>query len=234
FAELAQTRLRVGTQVQGLHIRPLFPKTGPIHCLSLLGRETFLRIPFENNHGHIDFFLSISGITTAIASGLSDSERAFHFHQEILQALFDSVNEILEAVLGVHSESRGVEFKPHLQPKFESGALVPLRTDHIQGDVFLNISQKFALHLQDVLLGDPGPNIHPDFHDALGEVLNMIGGAAKSHLPNAGDRYRLGVPKAALNRPDLMEMAGEHAFLSFVFTSNYGPFEVCVSIRNEP
>ncbi len=99
------------------------------------------------------------------------------------------INPFLTAVKDVFETMIDVSFsvgKPCLKkdgiPSHEVSSIIGI-SGEVTGSVVINLSEKTALQLASVLLGEQLSELDEDCVDAIGEIANMVAGSAKNGFP---------------------------------------------------
>ena len=124
--------------------------------------------------------------------------------------------------------------KPFLKdgdgPDTEVSALIGLSGDAV-GSVVLCFPKATAIRIASALAGEELDADHPDFADALGEMVNMIAGQAKAQFD--GLRCTISIPKV-LSGTDLKVHRSRHEVtLVLPCDSTLGHFRVEVTLRSK-
>lgn len=112
--------------------------------------------------------------------------------EQLIKHLDDDIREIFNTMIGISiSACQTAE----VQTKFTDSitALVGFAGCY-SGMIGLNTSKKMAMEFTSQMLGMEVTECDDDVSDALGEIVNMMGGSFKHHFVNDGHEVRLSTP----------------------------------------
>lgn len=114
------------------------------------------------------------------------------------------INPFLIAIQEVFDTMINVPFKlgkPHLKkdsvPMYEVSSIIGL-SGTVSGTVVISLSKAIALELASALACEEITELDEDATDALGEIANMVAGAAKAKFPTDG--ASISIPSVVLGR----------------------------------
>jgi chemotaxis protein CheX len=146
----------------------------------------------------------------------------------------DYINPFLIATASVFENMLAVKIdrqKPFLRtafdPQYEVTGVIGL-TGKATGTVAVSLSSRTALEITGRLLGEMPAAVNAQVSDAIGEVTNMIAGAAKSRLAEL--ELNLGLPTVIIGRECCIAFPSRAVPISIPFTSELGPIVVEVGI----
>ncbi len=146
---------------------------------------------------------------------------------EYINPFIASVRNAFQTMLSVEAQ-RGA---PYLRTTAESdlcvSGVIGLSGDAV-GTVVLNMSQEVALGIASVLLMEELTELTPDVVDAVGELTNVIAGAAKSKL----EEFHLGVslPNVITGNAHTIHFPKDVTPLCVPFTTVWGPMVLEVGL----
>jgi chemotaxis protein CheX len=146
------------------------------------------------------------------------------------------INPFLSSTSSVFSQMLGVEIRRlppyvrngHHSPHFDVTGVIGL-TGKNTGTVALSLSKEMALSITGKLLGDTPTEVNATVVDAIGEVTNMIAGAAKSQLEQL--ELSLGLPTVITGKSTCIAFPSNAIPISIPFDSEIGNFVVEVGFR---
>jgi len=112
-------------------------------------------------------------------------------------------------------------------PLYDVTGMVGL-TGKTTGIVALSLPQEMALTITEQLIAEQHTEIDADVVDAIGELTNMIGGAAKARLESL--QLYLGLPTVILGKSSRIAYPSRCTPVSLPFHSPLGPLLVEVGI----
>lgn len=206
---------------------------GKEHMVSVFSQYTVMRISFDSALGPFDINLYADGIQARLAEESPGQKQVdkFVFDPEFVEPLMASCENIFTNYLGFEVRKKGVTMKEVLAPKFELSAILNVFTENIRGKVLLNLSDKLALAVHNKMLGEDKKEVDDEVKDAVSELVNIITGNAKAEYSKLGLIYRLTVPYVIHGRNQIISSTDKVAFISSVYWSSGGFFEICLSFH---
>lgn len=127
--------------------------------------------------------------------------------------------------------SRG---KPYLadtvQPTHEISGVIGLSGKAI-GTVVLSLGETVALKVTEAMLGEAPAGMNGDVVDAIGELTNMIAGAAKAQMEHL--EMSVSLPSVIMGRDHRVGFPGDIQPIAIPFDSEWGPICVEVGLREK-
>ncbi|MEN6459494.1 MAG: chemotaxis protein CheX [Thermoguttaceae bacterium] len=103
-------------------------------------------------------------------------------NQDYLDHFVTAAVSTFDAMLNCKLTPRETFAKEGTQPQHEVSGVIGLSSKKARGTVVLSLSQEAALAATGAMLGDQPAEINSDVTDAVGELTNIIAGAAKAKL----------------------------------------------------
>ncbi len=143
------------------------------------------------------------------------------------QSFQTAVKEVLSTMLGLQAEVNGpLDHEDELQT--EVAAVIGLSGD-VTGSVTITFPELTALRLVQRFAGVEMRITDEDFADAIGELLNMIAGSAKSRL--AGAKSALSLPQVMVGSQLHLLGATRQEAVAFRCETDCGPFHLALGLR---
>jgi len=101
------------------------------------------------------------------------------------------------------------------------------------GWVSFGLSRQLSLKVAENMLGEPKTYIDADVRDAVGEIVNMIAGGAKSELSQKGFSFKLAIPTVIVGDQHQIAQKKNIPYMHIPFTSAEGTFFICVCLHKE-
>ena len=149
--------------------------------------------------------------------------------EQLIKHLDDDVHEIFTTMVGVSiSPCQAAEN----QTKFTDSvsALVGFAGCY-NGMIGLNTSKKLAMAFTGQMLGMEVTECDDDVIDALGEIVNMMGGSFKHHFVNDGHEVRLSTPSVITGDEYVMSVGVAPDTLTLMFEYEAEPFMVSLYLE---
>jgi len=148
------------------------------------------------------------------------------------------VNPFIEAAMRVVDQIAGIEvrrghlsYKERVEPSFDISIVIGIR-GFLEGMVVYSLSEQLAGRLADKLLEGKSPEARKImFLDCLGEVANMITGAASALLNQGRDGVLNMTTPAILAGDDRGAPLPSKPALVLGLITLYGPIEVSIAVE---
>jgi chemotaxis protein CheX len=146
----------------------------------------------------------------------------------------DYINPFLLSTVDVFQQMLGLELvreAPFIRKEFASQYEVTGMigmTGKTTGTVAVSLPCEMALAITEKLLGERPPEVNAQVVDAIGEVTNMIAGAAKARLEHL--QLSLGLPTVILGCSTRIAFPSRATPISIPFRSSLGPLVIEVGI----
>jgi chemotaxis protein CheX len=144
---------------------------------------------------------------------------------ELINPFVSAANNVFQTMLNCELARGTLGIKRNNTPEFEVSGLIGL-SGNCQGMVVFSLGRDTALKATEIMLGQRPDSLNRDVVDAVGELANMIAGAAKSQL----DRYNLSVslPSVICGKHHSINFPSTSTPISLPFQSKIGP--VCIEV----
>ncbi|HCS55882.1 chemotaxis protein CheX [Rubinisphaera sp.] len=100
---------------------------------------------------------------------------------KIINPLLSSTRDVFEMMLDCTPVRSGLSLKTKNSPENELSAVIGI-TGNASGTIVLSVKKQTALNIYESMLGTKAVEIDREVMDAIGEITNMIAGAAKAKL----------------------------------------------------
>jgi len=104
-------------------------------------------------------------------------------------------------------------------------------TGSARGSLALSFSERCILRVVSNMLGEEITNLNPEIQDAVGEITNMISGAARKNLEAKGFNITAAIPTVVFGKGhSIIHVMGGPSII-IPFATDHGPFvvDVCIS-----
>jgi chemotaxis protein CheX len=146
------------------------------------------------------------------------------------------INPFLEAVQSVFSTMIHIDValgKPHISevlPRYDISGIIGMSGD-VVGSVVLSFPASVAKVVIGKFAGSEYPVESADFADALGEIVNMISGAAKAKFE--GKKVSISTPSVVVGAGHIIARPTRTTCISLPCTVYCGEFSIDIAIREE-
>lgn len=150
---------------------------------------------------------------------------------EFINPFISATHDVFKTMLGCTLVRGPLSVKTEYTPMHEVSGLIGL-SGKCRGMVVLSLERGTALSAAELMLGARPPELNRDVMDAIGELTNMITGAAKTQL----EEYRLtiGLPTVICGRGQSIAFPVPAAPMVIPFESDIGQISVQVGLVEEP
>jgi chemotaxis protein CheX len=144
---------------------------------------------------------------------------------ELINPFVLSAHEVFRTVLNTDLRRGTLALKRSNTPMYEISGVVGL-SGKVQGMVVLSLSRETAIRGTEIMLGACPDDLNADVIDAVGELANMIAGAAKAQL----EQYQLSIslPSIICGKNHAVAFPSQTQPLVIPFESDIGP--VCIDV----
>jgi chemotaxis protein CheX len=147
----------------------------------------------------------------------------------------DTINAFIAAAQNVFSSMVNTDVSlgrvqlntSHVTPHDISG-IIGLSGD-VVGCVVVSFPMETALAAYEAFAGEPTEPMNPNFFDAIGELTNMIAGAAKAQLD--GLSISIGLPTVIMGKQHCISAPQDVPFISVPCHCRLGNFSIEVAFR---
>jgi chemotaxis protein CheX len=139
---------------------------------------------------------------------------------------------ILRAAAGVNPRRGKPRIKGVGAASYDVSGVVGL-TGHIQGLVVLSFREAAALEVVGSFLGEPIQKLDEQVLDAVGELANIVAGAAKKALVEADYDLKISIPSVIRGRDHRIWKPGNIPTFEIPFEIESGPFAVELCVKSE-
>jgi chemotaxis protein CheX len=207
---------------------------GKEHVVAVLSKYPVIRMVFETDIGPVDLNLFVDEIYKKLGEATSGAPPEFEYNEALIQPILSATENIFQNYLGLNTRKKGVNLREKLMPRFELSAILDVYTDQMRGKILLNVSNKLAFQIHKTLLAEEKDTVDESVKDALGEMVNIITGNAKADFSKMNLVYQLSTPYVIYGRNQIISNAGNDPFISSIYNTDAGFFEICLSFMRAP
>jgi len=144
---------------------------------------------------------------------------------EFINPFIAAADSVFNTMLGCKLVRGPLKLKDDHAPMYEVSGLIGL-SGRCRGMVMFSVGRETALSMAEILLGTRPEELNGDVLDAVGEITNMIVGAAKTRL----EEYRLniGLPTVICGKFHSIKFPPEVSPIVVPFDSEVGP--ICIEV----
>jgi len=144
---------------------------------------------------------------------------------EFINPFVLATHDVFKTMLGCKLTRGPLAIKSEHTPVYEVSGLIGL-SGRCRGMVVLSVNRSTAISAAAIMLGERPLDLNGDVMDAIGEITNIIAGAAKTQL--AGYRLSIGLPTVICGKGHSIKFPSEAPPIVIPFDSELGP--ICVEV----
>ena len=133
-----------------------------------------------------------------------------------------------DTMLGCKLQPRESFIAHGLQPEHDVSGVIGLSSQKARGTVVLSLSHEVALSATEAMVGERPTEINGEVADAVGELTNIIAGAAKAKLERLA--LNLSLPTIIVGKQHAMEFPQKVAPVCIPCDCPWGPVTVEVAL----
>jgi chemotaxis protein CheX len=147
---------------------------------------------------------------------------------EIINPFAASAASVFATMLGCPLTRGTLQFRSSQSTSdYEINGIVGL-TGGLTGTIVLSMQEQVALYATEAMLGTRPSSLNDDVIDAVGEITNMVAGAAKGHLSSYD--LCLSIPTVIIGKNTRIGFNSKVAPICVPYQSPWGPLQVEVGI----
>lgn len=150
---------------------------------------------------------------------------------EYINPFITSTMKVFSTMLNVELTRGRIYKKESFNPECEVSGIVGL-SGRARGTVVLSLNRSTAIAVAEILLGERPPEINRDVVDAVGELANMVVGAAKVQLEEF--ELSLTIPTVIAGKCFCVEFPSNVPPICIPFDSPWGALTVEVGFVEQP
>jgi chemotaxis protein CheX len=146
---------------------------------------------------------------------------------EYINPFLSSAISVFNTMLGITLTREDPFLKNATQPNHEVSGLIGL-SGKVKGMVVLSLSREAALSAAGIMLGERPKDLNADVADAIGELTNMIAGAAKAQLEDL--QLNISLPTVITGKSHCIEFPKNTLPICIPFDCEWGAISVEVGM----
>ena len=150
---------------------------------------------------------------------------------ELVNPFLAATVDVFRTMLACELSRGQPTIKRSHSPQYEVSGLIGLSGQR-QGMVVVSLGRQTAIKATEILLGERPEHVNSQVVDAVGEITNMIAGAAKAKL--AQFQLSIGLPSVICGKNHLIKFPSNSTPIVLPFESPWGPVCVEVGLQNDP
>lgn len=144
---------------------------------------------------------------------------------EFINPFITAASDVFRTMLDCELARGPLALQCEHTPFYELSGLIGL-SGRCRGMVVLSLGRQTAINAAEVLLGHRPDDVDGDVIDAIGELANMIAGAAKTRLEQ--EKLTIGLPTVICGKTQMIAFPSRVRPILIPFESKLGP--ICVQV----
>ena len=141
---------------------------------------------------------------------------------EYVNPVISATRDVFEMMLGCTPKRSGLQLKGDTTPTHDVSAVIGVTGSSSRGTIVLSFSKQVAIQVLERILGTVETEINAEVCDAVGELTNMIAGAAKAQLAHLD--LSISIPNIVVGRDHKVMYSSEVQPICILFESEIGEF----------
>jgi chemotaxis protein CheX len=142
-----------------------------------------------------------------------------------------SISEVFSTMLGAELTRGELSLTMSFQPQHDVSGVIGL-SGKASGTVVISLDRDVAITATERMLGDRPDSINADVVDAVGELVNMIAGRAKSNLSEL--EMNLSLPTVITGKNHVIKFGSTAQTICIPYTCEWGQLSLEVGLVEEP
>jgi len=151
---------------------------------------------------------------------------------EYINPFLSATLEVLKTMAFMEAQPRPPVLKNNGDSLGDVSGIIGI-TGPVRGSLSLSFSSACILKIVANMLGEEFPAINAEIKDAVGELTNMISGAARQKLEALGYKSQSSLPTVVYGPNHQIKHRCEAPTIAIPFVTQAGPFVVEVSFANQ-
>lgn len=141
---------------------------------------------------------------------------------EYVNPIISATRNVFEMMLGCTPKRSGLQLKGEATPSHDVSAVIGVTGPTSRGTIVLSFSTEVAVQALERIIGTKATEVTPEVCDAVGELTNMIAGAAKAQLAHLD--LSISIPNMVIGRDHRVVYSSEVQPICILFESEIGEF----------
>jgi chemotaxis protein CheX len=148
---------------------------------------------------------------------------------EFVNPFLSATTDVFRTMLACELSRGTLSLKQAHTPEYEVSGLIGL-TGTCQGMVVVSLGRETAIAATEILSGERPDGLNEQVVDAVGELANMIAGAAKAQLEEK--RLSISLPSVICGKNHLIKFPSNSTPFLLPFNSSMGPISIEVGFAD--
>jgi len=142
---------------------------------------------------------------------------------DYINPVISATRTVFETMLGCTPKRTGLILKESLSPRHELSAVIGI-SGKVAGTIVLSVSRDAALEILNRLVGIETDDINTEVCDAVGELTNMVAGAAKAQMERL--ELSISIPNIVSGVDHVVHYPSNVQPICILFESEVGSFAI--------
>ncbi|MFN0131825.1 MAG: chemotaxis protein CheX [Phycisphaerales bacterium] len=148
--------------------------------------------------------------------------------QQCIKAFVTSIRNVFQTMMQLEVRVGTPMLKDTAQAPHDVSGIIGMSGD-ITGTVVISFPEATAVRVASILAGSDMPATHPDFPDAIGEIVNMVSGGAKALF--GGRKASISCPSVVRGPGHVVAAPKDTPCIAIPCGTDCGDFVIEVAIR---
>ena len=147
-----------------------------------------------------------------------------------INPFIESTLRSLDMMASIQAEKAGLELKEDLITTYDVSAIIGL-TGETSGSIIISMPEQLACKIASNMLMEEITSMNKNVEDAIGEIGNIVVGAARRALIQDGHQLNISIPPVVIGVGHKISRSGVVPCIAIPFSTPFGNFEVNVGLR---
>ncbi|MCK6571269.1 chemotaxis protein CheX [Myxococcota bacterium] len=170
------------------------------------------------------------------ATPQSDAARAQFpaMRADFINPFITSTVRVIATMASIQPQPGRPRIKPDLRTYADVTGIIGLLGEGVEGTMAISFAEACILRVVSNMLGEEITDLNNEIEDAVGELTNMISGAARAELETKGYSFRMAIPSVITRRGHSIAVITRFPIVQIPFETDYGPFYVEACLHQIP
>ena len=141
---------------------------------------------------------------------------------DLINALLKSTKHVIETMANLGTAPGRPTLKSSNRTWGVISGLIGLAGEQVNGNLMLSFDEESILAVVNNMLGETFSEVNHDVQDAVGELTNMISGAAKVELRSRGYQFEMAIPITVVGKEVEISQMGHTSIIQIPFSLTSG------------
>ena len=147
-------------------------------------------------------------------------------HTDVINAFLKSTKSVIETMAKVEPRAAAPKVRTDNRTSGIVSGLIGLAGPALNGNMLLSFDQEAILAIVSSMFGEEFEEVNDDVVDAVGELTNVISGAAKVELGKRGYQFEMAIPVTIVGQNVEISQISRTTVIQIPFSLAKGSFTV--------